>query len=154
MISKKEKKIISQVSKNIKKAIKNLVEENDFLDTYIDPDNYCGSCAIASLAMYNRLREKGINCNWVYGYHKTQEPQYGERHCWVEYKGQIIDVTYKQISENSRNIYISPVKYVKLKQDPTHRVFNKYWKWQNPFKYNYYWDNETLEIDIKKRKES
>lgn len=149
IISNKEKKIISKASKQIKKAIRNLVEENDFLENYIDLEDYCGACGIASLALYNKLQEEGINCKWAYGYHAKQEPQYGERHCWVEYKGKIIDVTYKQISKSSKNIYISPVKYIKLKQNPTHRVFNKYWKWQNPFKFEYFWDNSELEIHIK-----
>jgi len=149
MISKKEKQIISKVSREIKKAIKDLVEENDFLDRYIDLENYCGACAIASLAMYKRLREQGIDCTWAYGYHASQEPWFGERHCWVEYKGKIIDVTYKQISEKSKNIFISPIKYVKIKQDPQHRVFNKYWKWQNPFKYHYHWSQGNLEINPK-----
>lgn len=149
MISKEEKLIISNASKKIKEAIKNLVEENDFLDKYIDLEDYCGACGIASLAMYKKLKENGINCDWAYGYHSSQEPQFGERHCWVEYKGKIVDVTYKQISYTSKNIYISPVKYVKIKQNPKAQVFNKYWKWQNPFKYYYDWSSDNLQINIK-----
>jgi len=148
-ISKEEKLLISHSSKEIKKAIKNLVEENDFLENYIDLEDYCGACGIASLALYSRLRAEKINCEWAYGYHEAQQPEFGERHCWVEYKNRIIDVTYKQISKTSNNIYISPVRYIKLKQNPKHQVFNKYWKWQNPYRFEYFWNSDNLEIDIK-----
>lgn len=151
MISKEEKELISYYSRKIKKSIIDLVEENNFLENYIDPQNYCGACAIASLAMYNKLKEENLSCDWAYGYHELQEYFYGERHCWVEYKNKIIDVTYKQISPTSNNIYISPLRYYKLKENPTHRVFNKYWKWQNPFKYNYFWNSDNLEIIIKQK---
>jgi hypothetical protein len=149
MISKEEKKIISSYSKEIKKAIITLVEENDFLYDYIDLTDYCGACGIASLALYEKLKKDKVKCNWFYGYHQIQYPHLGERHCWVEVNNQIVDVTYKQISEKSKNIYISPIKYVKLKTNPPHQVFNRYWRWQNPFKYHYDWSNNKLEIIIK-----
>lgn len=146
MISSEEKKFISQYSKEVKRAIRLLVEENDFLENFIDLNDFCGACGIASLAMHKKLRSEGIDCSWVYGYHQLQEPEFGERHCWLEYKSKVVDVTYKQISSNSKNIYISPVRYVKLKENPTHHTFNKYWKWQNPYKFEYYWNKEELEI--------
>jgi len=149
MISKTEKIIISKASREIKKAIRNLVADNDFLEDFISLDDYCGSCGIASLAMYHRLNQFGIDCNWSYGYHLHQQPEYGERHCWVDLKNKIVDVTYKQISDISNNIYISPINYVKLKQNPTHRVFNRNWKWQNPYRYSYDWQDEKLKIVIK-----
>jgi hypothetical protein len=151
MISKEEKESISYFSRKIKKAINELVEENDFLENYINLEDYCGACGIASLAMYAKLRQEKFNCDWAYGYHLLQQPQYGERHCWVEYKNKIVDVTYKQISFSSNNIYVSPVRYFKIKENPTHRVFNRYWKWQNPFRYNYKWTSDELEISINRK---
>lgn len=149
MILPQEKLIISKSSRLIKQAIRNLVKDNLFLEDFISLDDYCGSCGIASLAMYNRLNQYGINCNWSYGYHLNQDVIFGEKHCWVEFKNKIIDITYKQISNTSKNIYISPMRYVKIKENPTYRVFNKNWKWQNPYRYSYEWQYDKLKINIK-----
>lgn len=148
MISKNEKIIISKFSNIIKKEIINLVKKNKFLKEHIDIQNYCGACGIASFALYKILNQKNIDCKLIYGYHLDQEFNLGERHCWIEYQNQVIDVTYKQISNNNQ-LYVEPDKYVKITENPKHSVFNRYWSWQNPYRFKYNWNNSKLNIQIK-----
>jgi len=53
-------------------------------------------CAIASFCIHKLLQFKGIDSEFVFGKYHGEESRWGSDHCWLEWRGYVIDVTATQ----------------------------------------------------------
>ena len=108
----------------------------------------CGACAIASYALYFKLKKEGYKPQFILGLYDNILPIFGQ-HCWVKLSGNYIDVTATQF--DLPKIYIS--KDVLYKE----RFYDKFafnilrsWNNQSPLIYTYSWYDDKLKIGLKK----
>lgn len=86
---------VKKIALSVRSWVENHYTPDDF---YID---LCGACALASFTLTRALQLQGEEADFVEGYYS------GECHCWVVWKGRIVDITATQFDESLPKIYIA-----------------------------------------------
>jgi len=73
--------------------------------------NMTGACAISSYALYKALKNKGLKVKFVLGHFDY----YLNKHCWIEYKDKIIDITATQFGNNFSDVFVTDIKNERYK---------------------------------------
>lgn len=144
------KKYIYKLSNNIREAIYDLCWNNSCLDKHISYYDFSGACAIASFALTKKLRKDGFNAEMVLGKQISQVSN-NESHCWTTLNNFIIDPTYTQFSNKLQFIFKNDKYHIPQIINPIKNDFKK-WRLQDPYKYNYYWYNDSLFLELKSNK--
>jgi len=94
-------------------------QESESFDYHGD-DELGGMCATASFALRKYLKKKGIEVEVISGDYKLRDQWFDrECHCWVEYRGYIIDITATQFGINEAvHITSNREKYYRLRKVP------------------------------------
>lgn len=100
-----------------------------------DPKTMACACAITSYVLHEALTEKGINTTFVAGHYDGC----GD-HCWIEYRGHIIDPTATQFNSRLPKIFTTHAKnekYISFQKGnkALHYVKHTWYRVQSPIKY-------------------
>jgi hypothetical protein len=113
-------KQILKIAKKVRKIAHTFAMSPDsYRLDFHDRSDLRAMCAVASFALYNRLKNEGYDCVFVSGKFKDWND-----HCWVEIDGCIVDITATQFGIEE-DIFITP------DYDDRYKPFNKRSKRKN-----------------------
>jgi len=93
-----KKQIIRLVAKRVRKACEVFVDSDECegYDFHKQRDLDC-MCAVASDTLQKELRKSGIYAKFIEGkWFDDKDDEWGSAHCWLEWKGYVIDITATQ----------------------------------------------------------
>lgn len=123
---------------NLKRLIKLAHKVRNEVETHANhhykPDTLAGACGTSSFKLMMEARRNGIKTRMVSGFYYASAQQRKKRdghpHCWIEYDGNIIDITATQFRfvSNSNKVSVIPKSSARYEKNKEMRTLKNAWE--------------------------